>query len=232
MMMKKRPLFKDASENKAASAGRYSKYIFNIYFILILFILVSAILKPSFVAPRHLINIARQAAPLGIVSIGQTLVMLLGGLDLSVGSVITLTNVLMGAISLGRPEMALPLLMLCLAMGWIIGSTNGVVNLGMPSYGRFNPPHQMGLSPLFSKPYFPGAHAYLVTPQGAGTLISQAHECAKPTDVFLHIDVFPWLQEYSPYIAEARDTFSTIQNENGIQAKHAFQKIGEKYKLI
>ena len=114
----------------------------------------------------------------------------------------------------------------------IIGSTNGVVNLGMPSYGRFNPPHQMGLSPLFSKPYFPGAHAYLVTPQGAGTLISQAHECAKPTDVFLHIDVFPWLQEYSPYIAEARDTFSTIQNENGIQAKHAFQKIGEKYKLI
>ena len=125
MMMKKRPLFKDASENNAASAGRYSKYIFNIYFILILFILVSAILKPSFVAPRHLINIARQAAPLGIVSIGQTLVMLLGGLDLSVGSVITLTNVLMGAISLGRPEMALPLLMLCLAMGWIIGSTNG-----------------------------------------------------------------------------------------------------------
>ena len=114
----------------------------------------------------------------------------------------------------------------------IVGSTNGVVNLGMPSYGRFNPPRQMGLSPLFSKPYFPGAHAYLVTPQGAGTLISQAHECAKPTDVFLHIDTFPWLQEYSPYIAEARDTFSTIQNENGIQAKHAFQKIGEKYKLI
>jgi len=111
---------------KLAFKPGFSRYVFNIYFIIVVFIIVSALLKPSFVAPRHLINIARQAAPLGIVSIGQTLVILLGGLDLSVGSVITLTNVLMGAISLGRTEMTLQVVVLCLALGWGIGLTNGV----------------------------------------------------------------------------------------------------------
>lgn len=118
---------------------------------------------------------------------------------------------------------------------YIIPSIKGCVNIGAPSYGKYNHPPTLGLANLFSKPYFPGAHAYMVTPQGAQTLISQASVRAKPTDVYLTVDTFPWLQEYSPYVAEVRDTFSTIQNKNGIQAKHSYQKMkkrGKEYKLL
>lgn len=97
-----------------------------------------------------------------------------------------------------------------------------VGNIGKPSYGRFNTPTTLGWGDLVSKPYFPGAHAYIVTPMGARMLIEKAVDDACTTDVYLDNRRFPWLQEYYPWVAEARDTFSTIQNENGCRAKHNY----------
>ena len=117
----------------------------------------------------------------------------------------------------------------------IINQWNGdipfdkVCNIGKPSYGNFNHPAHLGVGPLVSKPYFGGAHAYLVNPGGAKELIKQAKLIARPTDVFLHRDTFPWLQEKNPYIAEVKDSFSTIQKEKGCQAKHNY---GEGYALL
>ena len=84
-------------------------------------------------------------------------------------------------------------------------------------------PRIMGWNGLVSKRYFPGAHAYMITPEGAKKLIEQAQKEALPTDVFLHIETFPWLQEYYPWPAEARDTFTTIQNKRGCTAKHNYK---------
>jgi GR25 family glycosyltransferase involved in LPS biosynthesis len=80
-----------------------------------------------------------------------------------------------------------------------------------------------------SKRYFPGAHAYQVNPTGAQKLIDQARVYARPTDVFLNIDTFPWLQEYYPWPVEARDTFTTIQKTEGCLAKHNYN---DSYKII
>ena len=80
-----------------------------------------------------------------------------------------------------------------------------------------------------SKKYFPGAHAYQVTPKGAEALCRYAKVYAKPTDVFLHLDVFPWLEEHNPWVAEARDTFTTIQKEEGCLAKHNY---GDGYEIL
>lgn len=102
------------------------------------------------------------------------------------------------------------------------------ISFGKPSYGRFNTPNQLGVGPLVSKPYFPGAHAYRVSPKGAEQLIYQAKKAAKPTDVFLNIHTFPGLQEYYPWPVEARDNFTTIQNEQGCLAKHNYN---ETYKI-
>ena len=102
----------------------------------------------------------------------------------------------------------------------------GCVNLGMPSYGKWNQPNTFGMGPLTTKRYFPGAHAYMVNKRGADALIKQAKEIAKPTDVFLNIDTFPWLQEYYPFPAKADDSFTTIQNQAGCLAKHNY---GEGY---
>ena len=104
-----------------------------------------------------------------------------------------------------------------------------VMNIGKPSYGKFITPATLGVNKLTTKPYFPGAHAYLVRPEGAMQLIYAAKKFARPTDVFLNKTTFPWLEEYYPFAAEARDTFTTIQNTNGCQAKHNFN---EDYRII
>lgn len=99
---------------------------------------------------------------------------------------------------------------------------HGCINLGKPSYGRWNDPLTLGVNPLTSKQYFPGAHAYRVNPRGAKLLIEQAKIMAGPTDVFLNVDVFPWLEEYYPWPVVANDSFTTIQNVRGCQAKHNY----------
>jgi len=86
-----------------------------------------------------------------------------------------------------------------------------ILNLGKPSYGKYNTPSFLGYGALVSKPYFPGAHAYRITPKGAAELINEAQLTAGPTDVYIHSSKFT-LGEYYPWVAEARDSFTTIQN--------------------
>ena len=104
-----------------------------------------------------------------------------------------------------------------------------VVNMGKPSYGNYNTPTILGIQPLVHKPYFGGAHAYMVAPEGAKLLIEKAKTDAGPTDVFLNVHNFPWLQEYYPWIAEAQDSFTTIQKEKGCLAKHNYN---ENYEIL
>tara|TARA_R100001460_G_scaffold82982_1_gene123898 strand:+ start:2627 stop:3268 length:642 start_codon:yes stop_codon:yes gene_type:complete len=108
-------------------------------------------------------------------------------------------------------------------------SFDKVVNMGKPSYGNYNTPKTLGVQPLVHKPYFGGAHAYMVAPEGAKLLIEKAKTDAGPTDVFLNVHNFPWLQEYYPWIAEAKDHFTTIQKEKGCLAKHNYN---ENYEIL
>lgn len=105
----------------------------------------------------------------------------------------------------------------------------GVINLGHPSYGKFNYPNKLGVNPLVSKQYFPGAHAYQIKPSGALKLIQQAKINAGPTDVFLHNQNFDFLEEYYPWPVLAKDVFTTIQVEQGCLAKHNY---GFAYEII
>jgi len=101
---------------------------------------------------------------------------------------------------------------------------NGCISLGKPSYGNFNVPPNLGRNRLVSKRYFPGAHAYRMKPNAAKVIIETARFSAGPTDVFLNIERFPFLEEYYPWPVEVRETFSTIQNPTGCQAKHMYNE--------
>jgi len=103
-----------------------------------------------------------------------------------------------------------------------------ILNLGKPSYGKFNTPSFIGYGALVSKPYFPGAHAYRLTPKGAQQLIDECVFSAGPTDIYIHSSKFT-LGEYYPWPAEARDSFTTIQQKQGCYAKHNY---GETYEII
>ena len=55
---------------------------------LIIMCVAAAIISPAFLSPFNIVNVARQVALFGIVSIGMTFVILTAGIDLSIGSIV------------------------------------------------------------------------------------------------------------------------------------------------
>lgn len=100
---------------------------------------------------------------------------------------------------------------------------HGCISLGAPSYGKFQTPMKIGAIPLTSKRYFPGAHAYRLKPIGAKTLLSCVQTDARPTDIYLNVDCFPWLEEYYPWPVVVKESFTTIQKLEGCVAKHGYK---------
>ena len=98
-----------------------------IYLILVLVFIIATILSPVFISHRNLINVIRQASILGIVSIGQTFVILTGGIDLSVASVMALMSILSANMMEGRNELVLSIILVCLGIAIVIGFINGIL---------------------------------------------------------------------------------------------------------
>jgi len=87
-------------------------------------VVVGFLLDPDLVAPQQLAVIARQAAPLGLLAVGQTVVILARGFDLSMGGVVALVTVLAANLfgGAGEPLLVVPI---CLAVGALVGAVNG-----------------------------------------------------------------------------------------------------------
>ena len=100
--------------------------VYGVYIAYILLIVISFLIAPQFVEIRNLNNIFRQASILGIVAFGQTIVILGAGLDLSVGGTISLATVLMSSFMGFNEANILPLILLCIFVGGIIGLINGI----------------------------------------------------------------------------------------------------------
>jgi ribose/xylose/arabinose/galactoside ABC-type transport system permease subunit len=64
-----------------------------IWIVLLALVLAGAMLSDAFFRPVYLGNVVRQLSPVGIAAIGVTFVMVLGGIDLSVGAVISFAAV-------------------------------------------------------------------------------------------------------------------------------------------
>ena len=93
------------------------------------------------------------------------------------------------------------------------------VNLGHPSYGKYKESKTSGVRNLFSKRYFPGAHAYAINPSAMEMIIQRGNDMGGPTDTFLSSDQFI-LDEHYPWVFEVDDRFSSIQAERGCKMKH------------
>lgn len=98
---------------------------------LLLLLVWAGLAIPGFLLPVRLLALGQQATPLLLVALGQTLVVLVGGLDLSVGAVLTLSLVLASGIMQGRPEWAIPGAILCLLAGAAVGLVNGALIVGL-----------------------------------------------------------------------------------------------------
>ncbi|HXT09655.1 MAG TPA: ABC transporter permease [Roseiarcus sp.] len=91
-----------------------------------LMLVVCNLLAPGFVSFNNIMHIAQLAAFLGIVAIGETLVVLSGGIDLSVAWTMTGAGCVFTQVSQGQSSMLLPALAAALASGLCAGLLNGV----------------------------------------------------------------------------------------------------------
>ena len=98
--------------------------------LLILILVVGtivAVINPLFISAINLGNTANLVGLFGIFAIGQAFVIITGGIELSVGSIIALLGVLFVDLIVGH-EMAWPLaLMIMLALGVVIGLVHGLL---------------------------------------------------------------------------------------------------------
>ncbi len=100
---------------------------YGVYISLALLLIVALVLTPNLYSQQTLTVLLKQSAQLGIIAIGQTLVLLVAGLDLSVGGVIFLTSVVIARVSNGA-DAQLPLAIgLSLALSAVIGFANGLL---------------------------------------------------------------------------------------------------------
>ncbi|UCB45932.1 MAG: ABC transporter permease [Spirochaetota bacterium] len=101
--------------------------VFIVYVILAILILTTGLLSDVFLTFRNLENLLRQVAPLGFVSVGQTFAILTAGIDLSIGSVVSMTSVLTTGMIEGQQQLVLPVLVLVFGLAILIGFINGTI---------------------------------------------------------------------------------------------------------
>ena len=124
-----------STPDQGERSSRFWSYVlrFQSYFGLIAILILSTLLSPVrdgrniFLDPNNLLNIVRFASENGIIAIGMTLVILIGGIDLSVGAVMALCAVGAASFMMRAGLGTLPTVLLVLGIGALCGMTNGLV---------------------------------------------------------------------------------------------------------
>jgi ribose/xylose/arabinose/galactoside ABC-type transport system permease subunit len=107
-------------------------------------VIAVAILEPSLIEPDGLRLLLRQVSVIGLLAVGQTIVMLTAGIDLSVGSVVAVVNWVAASLLVGEDANNIKVIPLCLGIGIFVGLINGV------GIAKFRvPPFVMTLGMLF-----------------------------------------------------------------------------------
>jgi ribose transport system permease protein len=96
------------------------------YLGMIVLLLLTSLVSPGFLAGSHLRTLSVLAAFIGIVALGQTFVIIGGGIDLSVPWVLNCAAILMTLLAKGENVPLLYAIPLILAMGALIGALNGM----------------------------------------------------------------------------------------------------------
>ncbi|WP_172724385.1 sugar ABC transporter permease [Neorhizobium tomejilense] len=97
---------------------------------------VFSILNPIFLAPNNLVNLLFDCATVGIISLGIVCVLLLGEIDLSVGSMSGLSSAIIGVLWVDSGLPVIVAIFAALATGALVGALYALMynRLGMPSF--------------------------------------------------------------------------------------------------
>ncbi|UFT98866.1 ABC transporter permease [Radiobacillus kanasensis] len=101
-----------------------SDYSVVIAFLII--VIIASIMNSRFLEIQNMLNIMMQVSAIGIIALGMTVIMLSGGIDLSVGSSLALIGVLT-VMALNATDNVFVGILTALAAGTIIGLMNGML---------------------------------------------------------------------------------------------------------
>ncbi len=138
----------------AKTTGKRGRFIqqvihtkeFGVFCALMLLIIVMSIASPYFFQTQNIFNVLRNMSTIGIMSIGVTMIIITGGIDLSVGSLLAVSGMFTARLMYFGTNPFIAFLG-GLAMGTALGAVNGLIitrvrvnpfitTLGMLSIGR------------------------------------------------------------------------------------------------
>jgi ribose/xylose/arabinose/galactoside ABC-type transport system permease subunit len=106
----------------------------GIVLVLIALVIILGVTSPVFLSANNLRNILQQVSTIGILATGATVLMIAGGIDLSIGSIVSVAAVVMGTlIKAGSPAE------LAILVGLLIGCGIGLINGLLAAYTRAHP---------------------------------------------------------------------------------------------
>ena len=100
---------------------------YGIYIAFIIICIVFAVLSPDFFSPSNIHNILIQTSAIAIVAIGQTLVILTGGIDISVGRLMGMSGILIGVFA-SKGVGLVGVAVIGIACGVVVGIVNGLLD--------------------------------------------------------------------------------------------------------
>lgn len=103
---------------------------------LVALILILSVWAPNFGSIDNMLNIMRQAAFVGIIALGMTMIIVAGEIDISVGSNVALTSALLGVLIAEQNVPIILAVLIVLVVGGLVGSLSGVMRalLNVPSF--------------------------------------------------------------------------------------------------
>ncbi|MFD9740159.1 ABC transporter permease [Umezawaea sp. NPDC059074] len=95
--------------------------------VLLIAVVVFALLSERFLQPANISLVLQQVAVVGTLAVGQTIVILTAGIDLSCGAIMVLTSIVMAKVAAETGLPGLPALLLGFLVGTVCGLLNGVL---------------------------------------------------------------------------------------------------------
>jgi ribose transport system permease protein len=110
----------------------FKKY--GIYVVLIILVIFFSVVSEAFLTVNNLFNVTRQVSMLGIAAVGMAFVLVLGGIDLSIGSQITVANIITAWLMVNGGLNPVLSCTVALIVTTVIGFINGwiIANIHMP----------------------------------------------------------------------------------------------------
>jgi ribose transport system permease protein len=124
------------SVNTSIRTTKYLQFIQTYGMLLILLIVAAtfSVLSSNFLTSSNLINIFRQVSIVGIIAVGQTLVILTAGIDLSVGSIVGLSGAISASVTMNTGNAFFGIV-----AGLLTGAVIGLINGVLVSYCKLTP---------------------------------------------------------------------------------------------